>query len=82
MEHIHSLCLVEENENKGYPQLYDKISLYASKDYAVIYAVETDSNKAVRRMSHHGVEVETLVESGALTIVNRNTMYSIEKNRP
>jgi hypothetical protein len=79
MEHIHSLCFVEENESKGYPELYDKINLYASKNYAVIYAVEADSNQTVRRMSQHGVEVETLVESGALTIVNRNAMYSMDE---
>lgn len=79
MEHIHSLCLVEGNDDNGYPALYDKIASYTSKDYAVIYAVETDAVRAVRHMGQHGIEVESLVESGALTIVDRNTMYSIEK---
>lgn len=60
--------------------MYDKISQYASNNYAVIYAVEADPNQAVRRMSRHGIEVETFVESGALTIVNRNRIYSMEKN--
>lgn len=79
MEHIHSLCLVEGNNDKAYLALYDKISQYASQNYAVIYAVENDARMAVRRMSRHGVEVEALVESGALTIVDRNLMYSVEK---
>lgn len=79
MEHIHSLCLVEGNDDKGHPALYDKISQYASQNYAVIYAVENDATRAVRHMGRHGVEVETLVESGALTIVDRNSMYSVEK---
>jgi len=79
MEHIHSLCFVEES-GKGYTALYDKINQYASNNYAVIYAAEADTTQAVRRMSRHGVEVETLVESGTLTIVNRNTMYLMKKN--
>lgn len=79
MEHIHSLCLVEGNDDKGYPTLYSRISSYTSCNYAVIYAVENDATKAVQRMSRHGVEVETLVESGALTIVDRSAMYSVEK---
>lgn len=79
MEQIHSLCLIDANDDKGYPELYDKISRYASQDYAIIYAVEDDTTQTVRRMSRHGAEVETLVESGALTIVGRNEMYSVEK---
>lgn len=79
MEAIHSLCLLEGDRNKGYPELYDKIASYAAGNYAIIYAVEDDITRAVRRMSYHGMEVEALVESGVLTIVDRNTMYSIER---
>ncbi|MEW6605529.1 MAG: MEDS domain-containing protein [Thermoproteota archaeon] len=70
---------MEGNDDKGYPELYDKISHYTSQNYAVIYAVEADTTQAVRHMSRYGAEVETLVESGALTIVDRNSMYSVEK---
>jgi hypothetical protein len=76
MEHIHSFCLIEGNNDKGYAMLYDKIRDYTSKNYAVIYAVEVYATQAVRRMSQQGVEVETLVESGMLTIVGRDAMYS------
>jgi hypothetical protein len=76
MEHIHSFCLMEGNNDKRYAVLYDKIKDYTSRNYAVIYAVEIDATQAVRRMSQHGVEVETLVESGMLTIINRDAAYS------
>jgi hypothetical protein len=76
MEHIHSFCLIEGNNDKGYAMLYDKIKNYTSKNYAVIYAAEADANQAVRRMSQNGVEVEALVESGMLTIVGRDAIYS------
>lgn len=74
MEHIHSFCLMEGNNR--YAVLYDKIKDYTSSNYAVIYAAEADATQTVRRMSQHGVEVETLVESGMLTIVGRDAMYS------
>jgi hypothetical protein len=79
MEHVHSLCLTEGSDDKGYPELYDKIARYTSQNFAVIYAVERDTTLAVRRMSRHGLEVESLIESGALTIVARDRMYSVEK---
>ncbi|MGH9991113.1 MAG: MEDS domain-containing protein [Nitrososphaera sp.] len=79
MEPVHSLYLLEGNHDEGYPILYDKITQYALENCAIIYAVEPDTTQAVRRMRQHGVEVETLVESGALTIVDRNEMYSVEK---
>ncbi|MEM3094889.1 MAG: MEDS domain-containing protein [Nitrososphaera sp.] len=78
MERIHSLCLIEGSEDTGYPALYDIVSKYASRNYAVIYAVENDVAETVRHMSRR-IDVETLVESGALTIVDRNVMYSVEK---
>ena len=59
--------------------LYDKVSNYASKNYAVIYAAEPDTTQTVIRMRQHGLDVETLVESGLLTIVDRNEMYSVER---
>ncbi len=79
MERVHSLCLVEENGNTGYPALYDIIRKYTSRNYAVIYAVENGMSKTVKQMSRRGVDVETLVESGVLTIVDRDAMYSMEK---
>ncbi|MGI0024544.1 MAG: hypothetical protein ACREA4_05295, partial [Nitrososphaera sp.] len=79
MEPVHSLYLLEGNHDEGYPILYDKITQYASENCAIIYAVEPDTTQTVRRMGQHGVEVETLVESGALTIVDRNEMYSVER---
>jgi hypothetical protein len=79
MEHVHSLCLTKGTDDKGYPELYDKIAKYASQNCAVIYAVERDTTLAVRRMRRHGLEVESLIESGALTIVGRDRMYSFEK---
>ncbi len=79
MEPIHSLYLLEGDHGEGYPLLYDKIIRYTLDNYAVVYAVEPDTTQTVRRMGQYGVEVETLVESGALTIIDRNEMYSFER---
>jgi hypothetical protein len=59
--------------------LYDKVGSYTSGNFAVIYAVEPDTTQTVIRMRQHGLDVEALVESGLLTIVDRNEMYSIER---
>ena len=59
--------------------LYDKVGSYASRNFAVIYAVEPDTTQTVIKMRQHGLDVETLVECGLLTIVDRNEMYSIER---
>lgn len=79
MEQVHSFCLMNEEDDGGYPELYDKITHYASQNYAVIYAVENDTMQTVRHMRRQGADVETLVESGALTIVGRNRVYSVEE---
>ncbi len=79
MEPIHSLCLVEGKEEDGYPVLYDRVKRYSLENCAVIYAVEPDPTRTARNMRQHGVDVETLVESGLLTIVDRDEMYSYDR---
>lgn len=79
MEPVHSLCLLKENKEGGYSYLYDKIARYSSENYAVLYAVEQDTTQTIRRMSRHGVDVENLVESGALILANRDEIYSVER---
>jgi len=78
LESVHSLCLLE-GEADSFRPLYDKVGTYASRNLAVIYAVEPDTTQTVLRMRQHGLDVETLVESGLLTIVGRNEMYSIKR---
>lgn len=77
MEPVHSLCLLEGNQD--YKVLYDKISKYAADNYAIVYAAEADTTNAVRRMRQHGIDVEDLVESGALVLVGRDDLYSFER---
>lgn len=79
MESVHSFCLLEGDEAGSLRPLYNKVGSYTSKNFAVIYAVEPDTTQTVIRMRQHGLDVETLVESGLLTIVDRNEMYSIER---
>jgi hypothetical protein len=70
---------LEGDEAGSFRPLYDRVGTYASRNVAVIYAVEPDTTQTVIRMRQHGLDVETLVESGLLTIVGRNEMYSIER---
>ena len=70
---------MEGDEASSQQPLYDKVGRYTSRNFAVIYAVEPDTTQTVIRMRQHGLDVETLVESGLLTIVDRNEMYSIKR---
>ncbi|HEY8139640.1 MAG TPA: MEDS domain-containing protein [Nitrososphaera sp.] len=79
MESVHSLCLLEGDEANSLQPLYEKVGSYTSRNFAVIYAVESDTTQTAIRMRQNGLDVETLVESGLLTIVDRNEMYSIER---
>lgn len=56
---------------------YEKIALYLSQGYAVVYVVENDVTQVVRNLSKTGIaEVEDYIESGALTIINADSFYS------
>jgi hypothetical protein len=51
MEHNHSLYLSTETGAEGYLCLYELIISYLIEDYAVIYAVESNTNIVIRRLS-------------------------------
>jgi hypothetical protein len=65
-----------EKCNYWHAPIYNKISDYISKGYAVIYILESDALTAIRRMSKMGIEVEEYIESGALTIISNDIFYS------
>jgi hypothetical protein len=79
LEPVHSFCLLEEKNDAGRRLLYEKIGRYAAENYAVVYAVEPDPIETVRKMRQFGLNVEELVESGALTLIDRNELYSAER---
>jgi hypothetical protein len=77
--HSHSICIFETDlPKRDYwrAPIYEKISHYISKGYAVIYILESDAITTIRRMSKMGIEVEDYVESGALTIISNDVFYS------
>ena len=79
MEHSHSICIFETDlpeRDYWHGPIYNKISHYISKGYAVIYVLESDAISTIRRMSKMGIEVEDYVESGALTIISNDIFYS------
>ena len=56
---------------------YEKIALYLSQQYAVVYVVENDVTQVVRNLPKTGVmEVEDYIQSGALTIIDADSFYS------
>ncbi len=60
-----------------YCHFYEKIALYLSRGYAVIYVVESDITKAVINLSRAcAIEIEEYIEKGALTIIDANSFYS------
>jgi hypothetical protein len=60
-----------------YHHFYEKIEIYLSQGYAVIYIVENDITTAVINLSKAcSLEIEEYIEKGALTIVDANSFYS------
>jgi hypothetical protein len=65
-----------------YSHFYEKIALYLSQGYAVIYVVESDITKVVLNMSKAcSIEIEEYIEKGALTIIDANSFYSPSETR-
>jgi hypothetical protein len=78
-----SLHLTSEQERLiPYHHFYDKIALYLSQGYAVIYVLESDITKVIRNLSKAcAIEIEEYIEKGALTIIDANSFYSPSETR-
>jgi hypothetical protein len=77
LRHSHSICLIPEGR---YSTLYQKINGYLSNGYAVIYGVESgDTDKIIRKMANFGIGVDGYTGSGALSVIDRNSIYSLDK---
>ena len=78
-----SLHLTSEQERLiPYHHFYDKIALYLSQGYAVIYVLESDITKVIRNLSKAcAIEIEEYIEKGALTIIDANSFYSPAETR-
>jgi hypothetical protein len=78
-----SLPLPSEQERPiPYHHFYDKIALYLSQGYAVIYVLESDITKVIRNLSKVcAIEIEEYIEKGALTIIDADSFYSPSETR-
>jgi MEDS: MEthanogen/methylotroph, DcmR Sensory domain len=79
--HTHSIYVfdaVAPEKDYWKPQIFSRITGYISKGYAVVYVAEHDETTTVRHFSRLGFPVEDHIESGALTIINKNVFYSPE----
>lgn len=64
--------------------LYQKVNRYLSSGYAVIYGVESAgrTEDVIRNMANSGMEeVDGYIKSGALTVIDRNAIYSQQKTQ-
>lgn len=79
LPHSHSICVVSHD---NYASLYGKVNAYLSKGYAVVYAVEelavTDT---IQKMNDAGVRTTNYVDNNALTILDRNSVYSQDRTK-
>jgi hypothetical protein len=60
---------------------YEKMALYLSQGYAVVYVVENNVTQVVQNLSKIGMPVEDYVESGALKIIDAGSFYSPSKTK-
>lgn len=77
--HTHSIYVFDTDAPaKDYwqPQIFSQIAGYISGGYAVVYVVEQNETAAVQQFSRLGYPVEDHIDSGALTIVNKDVFYS------
>ncbi len=87
---LHGLCILQTD--KGMSVIYEAVNKFLSEGYAVIYAIEergmdeTDTNASKSQLinhiysrmkqSHLVDDIESHIESGALTIVDPREVYS------
>lgn len=77
VQHPHSICLIP---NECYSALYQKVNRYLSEGYAVIYGLEPSPvDKVIQNMANSRITVDDHIESGALTVLDRNSIYSMQK---
>ena len=79
--HSHSIYVFDTHAPaKEYwqPQIFSQITGYISRGYAVVYVVGQNETATVQHFSRLGFPVEDHIESGALTIVNKDVFYSPE----
>jgi DcmR-like sensory protein len=77
--HSHSIYVFDAEapeEDYWKPMIYQKISRRISERFAVIYITEQNETSTVRHFSKIGLPVEDYIESGALTIISKDTFYS------
>ncbi|HKX81276.1 MAG TPA: MEDS domain-containing protein [Nitrososphaera sp.] len=79
MGHSHSICVFDADAmDKDYwqPGICGMISEFISQGYAVVYVVGQNENSTIQNFSRHGLPVEDYIQSGSLTIINKDTFYS------
>lgn len=82
LKHSHSICLIRSDDSgQANAGLYGNVGAYLAKGYAVVYAVETTTADTILRMNNSGIRAGKYIESNALTILDRNFIYSKERTR-
>jgi hypothetical protein len=79
--HSHSIYIFDSKaaeENYWQPQLFSRIIDHISNGYCVVYVAEKNETATVQQFSRLGFPVEDHIDSGALTIINKDVFYSPE----
>ena len=77
--HSHSIYVLgsrESTANHWRAGIYDRIMNYLADGYLVAYIGEEDESVTKEHFSRMGMQVEDSIQSGSLTIVNRDVFYS------
>jgi hypothetical protein len=75
MEHNHSLYLSTETGAERYLCLYERIISYLIEDYAVIYAVESNTNIVIRRLSMLDNRIPNFIQNHTLVVADPASIY-------
>jgi hypothetical protein len=79
LAYSHSIYIFDAAASKAdywKPQIYQKISQFISEGFAVAYIIEQNETSTIQNFSKMGFPIEDYIESGALTIINKDLFYS------
>ena len=74
--HYLNCFVIDRPRNDNAPPLYSRIIEYLKGGYAVIYAMEVLPCMAVQKMAAMDEQVEDFIESGALQVVDPESIYA------
>lgn len=77
----HSFCIVQESDDSRSLFLIDILKQGISEGSAIILAIDSDPDEFAELLKRNGFDTRQLIDRGILTILDRESIYSIAETR-